>query len=69
VTLTLFSLVIWTTAGLIEDRPRWSMMTCQEVRTYAEETIERYGGQYELECEEFRPIHEADLNPEQTFEE
>lgn len=60
--MTLTELLIWTTAGLLEEGPRWTFLTCQEIVSYAEEVLAKYGGQYELRCEEFSPFHEADFS-------
>ena len=61
--MTLIDLVIWTTAGIIDDGPKWTFLTCQEVIAYAEGVLSQYGGQYELRCEEFVPFHEVDFPP------
>ena len=63
-TLTLIFLIIWTPGGLYPEQHYWSSLPCTEVQAMAELRLETGGGgQYELYCEEFNPIHENDLNP------
>ena len=67
--LTLYSLVIWTPAGLVPEVEMWSTLPCEEVVIMAERTLAlNGGGHYELQCEEFAPIHEYDLNPYFMFD-
>ena len=63
-TLALVTIVVWTVGGGLYPREtRWSSLTCNEIWVNAEERLAIYGGgQIEMACEEFKPLHESDLD-------